>query len=419
MIRHTLFFAIFSALLQPLAAQQLDYPLLALNDSLLGRVMLTAQSANLNVAIASRSIITAQLALKSTRAGYFPTLQAQASYGYTRAESRGAAAAAAAISWEIDLFGRIAVQAKADKAAVELSRAEMQGVMLSLMAQVATDYVSLRTAQRQLAVALEHAESQRSAMEIARARHQAGLASQLDVSEAEAVYFTTLAGVPQFRATIAQMPNSLTVLTAAADTAQIALLRQPRPLPQVEPTVPDAVATERLRQRPDIEQAEQQIHVYAAQLGVERKAYLPLLQLSGSVGVDRGSLAYALTPTLTWTLFDGLTRRYAVETARQKVLSATDSYQLALLTAVEETRSALADYHFTLQRIAVLQDAVDASRRAQELAIEKYKGGLTAFITVADAQITYLENRNSLIEAHGRALTALITLCKAVGGNYL
>jgi NodT family efflux transporter outer membrane factor (OMF) lipoprotein len=418
MIRHTLLFATAAAFCAALSAQEIDYRQATFGDSLLQELMLRAEAENFSLKQAARSVAMSQLTLRSTRAGYFPVIGAEASYGRERSTKWGLTASAT-LSWEVDVFGRIAAQSRGDKASVELSRAEARGVMLSLMAEVATDYVQLRTAQRQLIVALEHAESQRSAMEIARARHEAGLASQLDVSEAEAVYFTTLAGVPQLQATIDKTLNALTVLTSAADTALIRRLAEPQPLPEAEQPVPAAVDMSLLMARPDVVQALRQIEVYAAQMGVERKAYLPHLQLSGSIGVDRGDFAYSMAPTLTWTLFDGLARRYAVASAREQMLSATDAYELTVLTAVEETRSALADYRYTLRRIAVLQDAVDASRRAQELAIEKYRGGLTAFINVADAQITYLENRNSLIAARGNALTALITLWKAVGGNFL
>ena len=125
-----------------------------------------------------------------------------------------------------------------------------------------------------------------------------------------------------------------------------------------------------------------------------------------------------MVPTLSWTVFDGLSRKYGVTSARLGMENAIDNYNLTLQTAFAEVDNALSDYFSTLQYINSIQQSADAARHYSELSLDNYKSGLSPFINVADAQMGWLESVNSLIAAKGNALTALITLYKALGGGW-
>lgn len=182
-----------------------------------------------------------------------------------------------------------------------------------------------------------------------------------------------------------------------------------------------------LRRRPDVVQAEEEIGVYAAELGIARKDYLPTLSIEGSIGTaahrpgdlfSGPSFTYSIAPTLSWTIFDGLSRRYNVASARKSMENAIDNYNLTVLNAFEETDNALSTYFSTLKYIRSLDDLVEAGRDYDRLSLDQYKSGLTSFINVANAQLSYLSYQNTLIEAKGQALTALVDLYRALGGGW-
>lgn len=182
-----------------------------------------------------------------------------------------------------------------------------------------------------------------------------------------------------------------------------------------------------LRRRPDIVAAERSIEVAVASLGIARSAYLPSLSIAASAGTEAHSFgdlfsgpsfSYSIAPTLSWTLFDGLSRRAATLEARQELENEVENYNLTVITAIEEVRTAIARYKATQEYISRTAKVVENSEEAVRLSLDQYKQGLTGFYNVAEAQLNYLTYQNSLVSARGNALTALIDLYKALGGGY-
>ena len=408
------------------------------DDQLLDSLIAVGLQNNYNAMVAARNIKLAENTLKATYANYYPNIGLNA--GWTKSRTSGMTGSTpgnaynesywtgnVSMSWEIDVFGRIASQSKANKAAVNVSRATYDGVMTSLAANIATDYFQLRVLQAERDVANEHSRSQLAVLNITKARYEASIASKLDVTQAEEVYYSTIASIPTLQSSIDGIINSLAILIGDPSSQLVEQLAVSRPLPDYNHIINAGVPADLLRNRPDIIEAEKQIDVCAANLGVAKKDYLPSLSLSGSIGTvahnakdlfKKQSLGYTIAPTLSWTIFDGLTRKYNVSAAKMDMENAIDNYNYTVLAAYEETQSAMSSYFYTLQYIANLQDVVNASRESERLSLDKYKGGLAAFINVADAQISYLENRNALIVAQGKALSALVTLQKALGGSW-
>ena len=124
-----------------------------------------------------------------------------------------------------------------------------------------------------------------------------------------------------------------------------------------------------------------------------------------------------MAPTLTWTIFDGLARNYRLAEARLQTEAAIDSYNLTVLNAVEEVENALSSYYAQRHTAALLADLVEESRKSVDLAVDRYKNGLSAFTNVVDALMSYLENQNSYVAARGSTLASLVTLYQALGGG--
>lgn len=412
--------------------QRFDDPLL---DSLVEVGLLR----NYDVVMATRRIEIARNAVGTARAAYYPSVNLGVGYNRERTSGRltGATGQAATtsyingavnMSWEIDIFGRITSQVKSKRAAVQVSRAERAGIKVSLEAQIADAYVTLRVKQAQIQVAKEHSASQLKVLKIAEARFETGLASMLDVDQARTVYYNTVAMIPMLESSIHTSINAIAVLLAENPENLYEVLSKPAALPSYIQMVASGVPADLLRRRPDVVQAEEQIGVYAAELGIAKKDYLPTLSINGSVGVaahrpgdlfDGPAFTYSVAPTLSWTIFDGFARRHNIASTRENMQMAIDNYNLTVMTAFQETDNALSTYFANVKYIKALDDLVSSSRDYDRLSIDQYKNGLAAFINVANAQMSYLSYQNTLIEAQGQALTALIDLYKALGGGWI
>lgn len=407
-------------------------------DTMLDSLIEVGMQRNYNLSMATRRIEMARNAVGSARAAYFPNLSLGIGFDKERSSglyygSKGSASnesyfnGAVSMSWEIDVFGKVSAQVKAKKAAVDVSRADRAGVMVSLSAQIASTYIDLRVSQAEIRMANEHAKSQMKALEIAKARFETGLASRLDVDQAQTVYYNTVSMIPGLENSVHQDINAIAVLIGESPERLQQELAAERPLPSYIQLVSTGIPADLLRRRPDVVEAEKEIDEYAAQLGIAKKEYLPDLSLSGSIGVAAhrpgdlfkgAAFEYSIAPTLSWTIFDGLARRYDVASARENMQVAIDNYNLTVMTAYQETDNALAAYFSDIKYIDILQKLVTASKDYDTLSIDQYKNGLAAFINVADAQISYLSNETTLIEAQGQALVALINLYKALGGGW-
>lgn len=409
-----------------------------LDDSILDTLITISETHSADVLIAARRITIARQALNTARAGYMPSIDLNA--GWTKSRSSGAMGdelTEAAIgdyfnlglsmSWEIDIFGKIYTKSKQQKALWNASRADYAAVMTALSANIAKAYVQLRVYQAEWIVAQEHIKSQGKIVEITEARHEAGLASMLDVAQARQVYYSTQASMPVLEASIRNSIYSICLLVGVYPRELHDLLNEVRDMPDFRQIVPVGVPSELIRRRPDIVEAEYQLASYAAALGIAKKDFLPTLTINGSLGTSahkfdnlfkNQSLTYSIAPTLSWTVFDGLTRKYNAVTAREQMEIGIHQYNSAVMTAVEEVDVAISSYLGSLNNIEVVEKVIEESRKSLELSVDLYKRGLSPFNNVVSAQMSLLEYQNSLITSKGKALTALIALYEALGGGW-
>lgn len=409
-----------------------------LDDPVLNSLIARAENANYNLRSALRRMQMAQTAISRTRSGYYPTLSAEV--GYTSSRQSGALTSHAmkgtnvnymdlglSAQWEIDLFGRVGAQLKADRAQVDVAKADYDAAMVSLCSALAKAYVGLRAAQEEVKLARGHAASQEEIVNMTLLRQEAGLASALDVSQARQVLYSTQATIPPLEASVQTSINSIAILLGVYPQEIRAELEGEGVLPS--PFQMPCVGTplEMLRRRPDIAQAEANLAYYAAQLGVAKKDFLPTLTLEGSVGVQAHEpkdlftskgFVYTVAPRLSWTIFDGMSRKYAVVSARQQMEAGIDDYNMAVLTAVQEVDNASVNYDAYLRDIGELRKLVTESKTALNLSVDLYRSSLQPFSNVVDAQMDLLQYENQEIEMRANALTALISLYEALGGGW-
>lgn len=398
------------------------------DDAVLDSLISMGIDNNFNLDQAARRREVARLTMQQAKSAYYPTVQASA--GYTRRHAAGANSngysLGADMSWEIDVFGKITENVKAKKAAYKASKAEYVSAMVSMTAQIATYYVNYRVLQAQEAIAHEHMESQTKVLNIAEKRHEAGLVSKLDVAQAKSVYYQTKATLPQLEVSKRQTINALSILLGVYPEQITPMLAQPRPLPSYQQIVPAGVPMNLLRRRPDIVAAEAQLAMYASEIGIAKKDFLPTLTLDGSIGFQssdidkmfgRQGFYYTIAPTLSWTVFSGFERKYAVAQAREQMQVGIDNYNLVVMTAVSDVNNAMAEYEASVATYEADKNVYEQSTEAFDLSMDQYKSGLSAFTPVVDAQMDWLTTANSMATAKGNAVIALIDLYKALGGS--
>lgn len=396
-----------------------------MDDELLDSLMAEGVARNYDVAMAARRIRLAALALQQTRSAWFPSIGLQA--GWSKEKPESDFSLGLQMSWQIDVFGRVASAAKGKKAARNVAAADYAAAMVTLCGNIATSYVELRAAQEQLAVAREHLATQQKVMEITRARFECDLASKLDVEQARSVYESTHASIPQLEVTARAAVNSLALLLAVSPDSLAPRLNRPAGLPPYLQMVQTGVPMDLLRRRPDVVAAEQTLAEYAAAIGVAKKDFLPTLSLDASIGTQNrrldglfhsGSYTYTIAPTLSWTVFDGLSRRAALLSARENMEIGIENYNFTLQQAVSETDNAMFSYLRTLEQISALEEAAQAAAESFNLSLDLYKSGLSIFTNVMDAQEDYLNYTNEVITARASALKSLIQLYEALGGGW-
>lgn len=408
------------------------------NDPVLDSLINRAVANNYNVAAAIKRIELAGKVIQETRSAYFPTLSASAGWNYD--QQSGAItkhkvpsthtsyfSVGASMNWEIDVFGRVAQNVKAKKAAYNVTKSDYDAVMVSLCANVATAYLQLRTYQTELAVANAHIKSQESVVKITEARYEADLGDMLDVTQAKIVLYNTQSSLPTLKSGIRTMINSISILLGEYPDDLVNSLAKYTPLPKYTQTVAAGVPSDLLRRRPDIVEAEMQLAEYAANIGIAKKDFLPTLSLTGSIGTEshavdglfgEHSLSYSIAPQLSWTIFDGLARNYRTAEAKLQFEAAIDQYNLTVLNAVKEVDNALLDYDALLESIDLQKNVVEQSKKSLDLSVDLYKSGLTAFNNVVDGQMNWLESQNTLVELEGKALSTLVSIYQALGGGW-
>ncbi len=330
-------------------------------------------------------------------------------------------------SWELDLWGRVRREVESADASVEASGDARRAALLSVVAEVARDYVQLRGTQTQLAIAGDNITTERESLELSRARFRGGLTTELDVANAAAQLQSTQAQVPQLEQQQDEGINALSYLLGEAPQALRAELVVPGQVPPVPPRVPVGVPSELARRRPDIRQAEAQLHAATADIGVAVADFYPKITLDGSLGLQAlkakdlgnwGARQYGLGPTISVPIFEGGRLRATLELRRVEQQEAALTYQQTVLQAWHDVDNALTAYAAEQRRHDALAGAVVQDRLALRLARDRYTQGVEDFLNVLEAERSLLSAQLQLADSTTTVSANLVQLYKALGGGW-
>jgi NodT family efflux transporter outer membrane factor (OMF) lipoprotein len=414
------------------------------NDPELDSLVALAVSSNLDLRIARARVREARAQSQETFANLWPRVDSSASYARAQ-ESRqqpvlGSLPVPADVpfennvyqagfdaNWELDVFGgqRRAVQASsAQLAAVEYGRDE---VLVTLLGDVARNYIELRGAQREVAITGDNLKAQEETLTIAKDRFGHGLTGDLDVEQATTVLKTTRAQVPVLESTIAASIHRIGVLLGREPEALMAELSQPAPIPAEPPMVPAGLPSELLLRRPDVRQAERRLAAATANIGVAKAELYPKFYLTGLAGAESisasdwfsgGSRFWSVGPTVTWRAFDAgkIRANIRVQDARQE--QALANYEATTLRAFEDVEDSLVAYAKEQARRQSLTEAVAASQKSLDLSQRLYANGLAGFVNVLDAERSLYEAQDALVQSDRNVSVDVVSLYKSLGGGW-
>ena len=401
-------------------------------DPLLDSLVSRAVAENLDLKQAESRIRQARAQRQTQVAGLWPTLGAAGERLRTRASGAGMKPvdfyqAGFDAAWELDVFGGTRRAVEAATADLHASIEDRRDVLVTLISEVALNYITLRGVQQQIVIANDNLEAQQRTVDLTRQRFRDGFNSKLDVVNAEAQAATTRAEIPVLETAVRQTIYALGVLLGQPPAALVAELSAAKALPLTPPDVPLGLPAELLRRRPDIRRAEAQLHSATARIGVATADLFPKFSLTGSLGDSYNHLTglvswdhrfYSFGPSVTWSLFDAgricANIRVQDELEEQALLQ----YRTTLLTALSDVESALVAYVNEQQHRQALVEAVSANREAVALSTTLYTQGQTDFLNVLTAQRSLFTSQDALVQSEHSIAIDLVTLYKALGGGW-
>jgi outer membrane protein, multidrug efflux system len=330
-------------------------------------------------------------------------------------------------SWELDLFGGIRRGIEAADADLESSIASLHDARVSLVAEVARNYVEVRTLQTRLGIAQDNLASQSETLQLTDWRAQAGLVSSQDVEQARSNREQTRAQIPSLDISLAEAEHRLDILLGKAPGALHLRLVVARELPTVPEQIVVGIPADALRQRPDVRVAERNLAAETARVGMAEAACYPSFNLSGSIGLEALTLgALGNSAATTSSLFAGITSpifdagrlRAQVEIQDAVLEQVQVTYEQTVLTALQEVENALVSFARNRERVKALTNAAESARNAAQLARQRYSAGLIDFQSVLDTERNVLSVEDSLASTRADGVLALIRLYKALGGGW-
>ena len=331
---------------------------------------------------------------------------------------------ALAVSYEIDLSGRIARAIEGADASAEQSAADLENTRLVLTADLATAYFTLRELDTELDVLASSIELQRHALEFATARHDLGAASGLDVAQAQAILDATLTQVDVLRKQRSQFEHAVATLTGT-----------PAPLftlaPEVRvvsvPDIPIGVPSDVLERRPDVASAERAMAAANAQIGVATATFYPSITLAPIYGVESVSLASLFNaPSLLWSLGVSLVQpvidsgrlRANVDLAQGGYDLAVANYRRVVLNAMQEAEDGITGLSSLDRATTQARVSTESAKRVLDIATSRYEGGVTTYLDVITAQVALLNSQRLAAQLQGQQLLTSVFLIKALGGDW-
>jgi NodT family efflux transporter outer membrane factor (OMF) lipoprotein len=435
------------------------------NDPTLNTLEQQLAAANLDVAAASARLRQSRAEQRVAGAAEYPTVDAAASYDRERASPNGilgllgvspsntqpeSASGSAPLgvsalpgssgspaynlyqagfdtSWEIDIWGRVRRGVEAASALKDASYEDRNAVLLSARAELARDYIELRDTQSLLAIAKQNLEIARDTTRLTQTRLHEGVTTDLDVANASAQAASIESLIPTLESQCETKINAIGVLLAEEPGALKQTLDEPHDVPELPAQVPIGFPSELVQRRPDIRQAEAQLHAATASIGMAKADFYPRISLNGSAGfqsLQLSSLAnwasgqFIVGPSITMPIFEGGRLKGTLHLREAQQQEAAINYQHTVLEAWREVDDALVVYDAEQRRRDRLTEVVALNQRALSVAQQRYKAGAVDYLDVLNVQRQLLDGQSKLEQSKATADANLIALCKALGGGW-
>ncbi len=397
------------------------------NDPVLDSLIETAVRGNLDLKSATAKVDQYLGVLDTTRSQYFPQISAGFSPSIQRSGNITTESYQATVNatWELDLWGKIRRSSEAAQAQIAGSEAGRRAVLMSVVANVASGYITLRGLDRQLEIARDTEKAYAESLKLFRLRFQYGTISQLELSQAESNYEAAHQAIPNYESQIRQQENLISLL----------LGRAPGPIPRgksldelIPPGVPAGLPSQLLERRPDIIQAEQSLIAANAEIGVARAAYFPSITLTGALGAassDIGKLfgpgtalasagGQLLAPLLNFGKISGQVKQ--AEAQQQQALY---QYQQTILTAFREVEDALIKTSKGREQLEAQKRQVQSLQEYARLARLQFEAGTSSYLQVLDADRSLFTGKLDKTQTHYNLLVSLVSVYKAMGGGWV
>lgn len=410
------------------------------DDPALNKLIKRAVRENLDLRDAASRLRQAR-ALRSAASGQrFPTLNASGSAQRTRASDNARPAQARGgdlttdlysagfdAGWELDLFGGIERSVEAAEADIGAAAEFRRNVLVSVLAEVALNYVEARGYQERLSIARNNLKRQTATFKLVESRNSAGLVRDIDLERARANMADTRARIPDLSTRLTRARNRLTTLLGDKPGALDTLFSESEPVPEPPIEVAIGVPADLLRRRPDIRRAERVLAAETARVGVATAELYPKLRLTGSIGLESltgsnlfetASRTFGIGSIVDWPIFSGDQIRSRIRAQSEVQQQAYIGWQSTVLSALEEVDNVTTAYANEQLRHASLERSTQSAVRAARLARSRYESGVADFIEVLDANRERLSAQDQLAASKAEVATDLIRLYKALGGGW-
>ncbi len=409
------------------------------NDPQLTALITTALTDNYDLRIAAARVLQARAQFAIARSNIFPTISGSASNTAQRGSSVGSVvfvprgtnldvdytSTGFNFSWELDVWGRLRRLTESARAQYVATEEGRHAVITTLIGDITNNYLYLREADSELAIDRRTVEIAQRSLELTTIRRQGGVATSLDVRQAEQFLYTATAQIAASQRQIEQFENLLSLLSA----------KNPGPIARgkeiidffAPPTIPAGLPSTLLERRPDIRQAEQQLIAANANIGAAKAQYFPQITLTGLLGVQSRALTglftrpaenFSIAPTATVPIFNAGRIRNQVRYSEAQQQEALATYQKAINTALREVSDSLVAYRRLTEQRAQQELLVKALEDTERLSTLRYRGGLDSYLQVLDAERNLFSGQLDLARLRRDELTAVVNLYRALGGGW-
>lgn len=412
-----------------------------LGDPELIRLVEAARTANLDLRQAMTRVAEARALRDAAGAGHLPVVEANGSVTRRRWSENGAfpvdripgferdqtiVDVGFDASWELDLFGRVRRAVEAADARLGQRLAEQGAVELVVTAEIARSYLGLRGLQRELAANRAAVGAAEETLEFVRKRHAAGAADAQQLAQTQAEVAALRATLPELEGQVRATALAIGVLTGGLPESELNLAGEPPPALPLQP-LPVGERADLLGRRPDVAAAERRLAAATAEVGLATAELYPRLAVSAGGGfealdgedlVSRDSERWALTPFISWRLFDGGRIRARIRASDARLQAAGLAWEQSVLEALGDAEQALVRYRSALDGLALQSEAVAAARRNVDFAETRYRAGAVSLLELLDSRRSLYAAEDAEARVHTRAATALVSLYKALGGGW-